>query len=70
MRTTKKTWQNVLYILVLMVAMCLLFRWYSTENSKRIEERCLNYALDSARQTALRIDGELTNALRPFRNYS
>ena len=70
MRTTKKTWQNVLYILVLMVAMCLLFRWYSTENSKQIEERCLNYALDSARQTALRIDGELTNALRRVRNYS
>ena len=70
MNEKKKTWQNVLFILILLAAICLLFRWYSTQNSQRIEYRSLNYAMDSARQTALRIEGELTNAVRRVRNYS
>ena len=70
MRTTKNTWQSVLYILILLAAVCLLFWWYSVTNSQRIERQNLNYAMDSARQTAQRIDGELTNALRRVRNYA
>ncbi len=70
MRTTKKTWQNVLYISILMAAVCLLFIWYSAMNSRRIEECNLNYAMDSARQTVLRIESELLNASRRIRNYT
>ena len=70
MHAAKRNWQNVLYILVLLAAICLLFLWYTTMNSQRIEHRSLSYAMDSARQTSLRIDGELTNALRRVRNYT
>ena len=70
MNKTKKSWQNVLYVLGLLAAICLLFGWYSTTNSKRIEIRNLNYAMDSARQTTLRIHGELLNAERRVGNYA
>ncbi len=70
MRTAKRTWQNVLYILILIAAMCLLFSWYSATNSRSIENRSLNYAMDSARQAAHSIDNELTNGLRRVRNYA
>ncbi len=70
MRTTKKTWQNILCILVLLAAVFILFRWYSYSNSDRIEHQNLNYAMDSARQSALRINGELTNAQRRVGNYA
>ena len=70
MSITKKLWQNVLYIVILLVAIVLLFRWYSAANSRRIENRNLNYALDSSRQTALRIDSEFSNALQRARNYA
>ena len=70
MRETKRSWQNVLYILILLAAICLLFHWYSSANSQWIELRNLNYAIDSAQQTALRIDSELTNAQRRVRNYA
>ena len=70
MHVVKKTWRNVLYICVLLAAVVLLFQWYSTTNSRQIEDRNLNYALDSARQTALRIDSEFSNALLRIRNYA
>ena len=54
MRTAK--WQNILYIFLLLAAIFLLFQWYSATNSRQIEERNLNYAMDSARQAALRLD--------------
>lgn len=37
MRTQSKTWQNVLYICILLAAICLLFQWYSTANRQRIK---------------------------------
>lgn len=70
MSTTKKTWQNVLYILILLAAIFLLFRWYSVSNKRQIEERNLNYATDSARQTAQGISNEFANAERRVRNYA
>ena len=70
MNTTKRTWQNVLYILLLLAGFFLLFRWYSVSNKRQIEERNLNYALDSARQTTLGISNEFTNAGRRVRNYA
>ena len=70
MRAEKKTWQNVLYILILLAAVCLLFRWYAAANSKRIENQNLTYAMDSARQTASRIESEFNNALLRLHNYA
>lgn len=70
MRTMRKTWQNVLYIALLLAGIFLLFWWYSSQNSQRIENQNLNYAMDSARQTARRIDGELANGQRRMRNYA
>ena len=68
MRTAK--WQNIIYIFLLLAAIFLLFQWYSATNSRQIEERNLNYAMDSARQAALRLDSELLNGLRRVRNYA
>ncbi len=70
MHTTKKSWQNVLYIGILLAGICLLFYWYSSTNSQRIEDQNLNYAMDSARQTTLRINSELINAQRRVHNYA
>ncbi len=70
MRTTKKTWQNVLFICILLAAIVLLFRWYATANSRRIERQNLNYAMDSADQTAKRVESEFNSALLRLRNYA
>ncbi|MCM1538212.1 MAG: response regulator [bacterium] len=70
MNSSKKTWQNVLYLLILLFAIILLFRWYSVSNRKQIEERNLNYAMDSARQTTMGISNEFINAGRRVRNYA
>ncbi|MCM1040305.1 MAG: response regulator [Ruminococcus sp.] len=70
MSTTRKTRQNIGYILILLAAVLLLFHWYSVSNRQRIEERNLNYALDSARQTTLGISNEFTNAVRRVSNYA
>ena len=70
MRTAKRTWQNILLILVLLAAICLLFQWYSSANRRRIEKQNLNYAQDSTRQTTQRIASEFNNALLRVRNYA
>ena len=70
MHTTKKTWQYVLYICILLAAISLLFQWYSTTNSRRIEKQNLNYAMDSAEQMSRRIESEFNNALLRVRNYA
>ncbi|MCM1286578.1 MAG: response regulator [Acetobacter sp.] len=68
MRTQKKSWQNIAFILFLLVMIFLLFQWYSIANSNRIEKQNLNYAMDSVHQTAAGIDNEFTNAQRRVRN--
>ena len=70
MRTTKKTWWNALCVCALLAAIFLLFRWYSTANSQRIERQNLNYAMDSAGQTAGRVESEFNSALLRLRNYA
>ncbi|MCM1107414.1 MAG: response regulator [Blautia sp.] len=67
MNATRKQWQNIVYILILLIAVIVLFRWYSVSNQRQIEERNLNYAMDSARQTALGISNEFANAGRRVR---
>lgn len=51
MYATKKTWQNVLYICILLTVVCLLFGWYSRSNRQRIEQQNLEYAVNTAEQT-------------------
>ncbi len=65
----QKTLQGM-NILVLLLAIIMLFYWYSTENSKRIEKQNLNYAMDAARQTVVHIDIEFNNALNRVSTYS
>ena len=65
----QKTLQGM-NILVLLLAIIMLFYWYSTENSKRIEKQNLNYAMDAAQQTVVHIDIEFNNALNRVSTYS
>ncbi len=55
---------KVIYVILLIIAIIILFRWYATQNRSRMEERNKNYAADSARQIANKIDDELSNALK------
>ena len=70
MKNAKKTWKNVGYVLVILILVILLFQWYSRTNKERITTQNLNYAMDSAHQTAGRIEGELWNAAQRVRTYS
>ncbi|MCM1143152.1 MAG: response regulator [Blautia sp.] len=70
MNTSRRPLQNVAYLSVLLVLILMLFRWYSVSNRQQIEERNLNYALDSARQTTMGISNEFINAGRRVRNYA
>jgi len=69
MRERKKTTQGIA-VLMLLITIILLFYWYSTENSKRIERQNLNYASDTANQTVVHIDIELRNALNRVNTYA
>ena len=64
MNRTEKSWRHIVLAFALLLAVIALFQWYSRTNSDRIETRNLNYAMDSARLTASRIEGEFTNALQ------
>ena len=70
MHTSKKTWRNVILILILLGAILALFRWYSVANSRRIEKQNLNYAIDSTRKSAQSLGSELLNAQRRIYNYA
>ena len=66
----RKSLQEIIYVLFLILAIIILFCWYTTQNSKRMEKRNKNYAADSARLTALKIDEELNNALNLVNTYT
>ncbi len=70
MHIPKKNWKNIVYICILLAGICLLFQWYSATNRRRIENQNLNYAMDSADQTARRIKGEFHSAQLRMRNYA
>ncbi len=61
---------RLVFIPVLFLVILILFRWYSGENSKRIEEQNRNYAADSARQIADHVEDELSNGLSRIRTYA
>ncbi len=66
----KKSLQDISYVLFLLTAIILLFFWYTSQNSRRMEERNKSYAADSARSTAVKIDEELNNALDLITTYA
>lgn len=70
MKNRKKLAQEVICVVVLMAAMIVLFQWYTTQNSMRMEDRNKNYAADSARQTTTRIDEQMNNALELINTYA
>ena len=57
-------------VLLVLTVIIMLFLWYTVQNKKNIEEQNKNYAADSARLAALRIDGEMTNALNLINTYA
>ncbi|MCM1159490.1 MAG: response regulator [Bacteroidales bacterium] len=66
----KKVLQDIVYVLFLLIAVVILFCWYTAQNSKRMEERNKNYAADSARMKTTQIDEELDNALSRIKTYA
>lgn len=70
MKGRKKTLQKVGYVLLLLAAIIMLFHWYATQNSRRMEERNKNYAADSAHLKATQIDDELSSALNLINTYT
>lgn len=66
----KKSIPQVGYVLFLLIAIIILFQWYTTRNQERIEERNKNYAADSAQLKAVQIDDELSNALSRINTYA
>ena len=67
---SKKSPKDIAYALFLLLAIILLFIWYTSQNSRRMEERNKSYAADSARSTAVKIDEELNNALDLITTYA
>ncbi|EOT24297.1 hypothetical protein C805_02509 [Eubacterium sp. 14-2] len=58
----KKSLQGMAYVFVLLIAVIILFQWFTTNNSRRMIERNKNYAADSAHLTADKVDEKLKNA--------
>lgn len=50
--------------------MVILFCWYTNQNSIHVEERNKSYASDSARQTMIRINEKMNNALALITTYA
>ena len=55
---------------LLLMGMIASFFWFTYQNQLRILEQNKNYAADSAKQMARRIEGEFDNALQRIRNYT
>ncbi len=66
----KKSLQKISYVILLLVAIVILFGWYTSQNRSRMIERNKNYAADSARLKALQIDEELNNAQNLVNTYA
>ncbi|MCM1063201.1 MAG: response regulator [Eubacterium sp.] len=66
----KKILQKILYVVLLLIAIIILFQWYTTQNRKRMEDRNKSYASDSARQMSDEINEKLNNALDLIDTYA
>ncbi|MDE6852438.1 MAG: sensor histidine kinase, partial [Lachnospiraceae bacterium] len=67
---SKKLIQEVIYVIILIIAIVILFGWYTVQNRHRMIERNKNYASDSARVMAMQIDDELNNAKNLINTYA
>lgn len=67
---TRKPVLEIIHVLPLIVAVAILFCWYTAQNQKRMVDRNKSYAADSARIKAAQIDDELRNALLRLSTYS
>ncbi len=68
MKQQKKIWQPVIYALFCLIAVLVMFYFYTTQNKARIQEQNRVYAEDSARQTVKSIESEFDNALQRIQN--
>lgn len=66
----KKSLQEAAYVAFLLIAIIVLFQWYTVSNKERIQARNKNYAADSAQLKAVQIDGELKNAVNRISIYA
>lgn len=66
----KNLLQRISLVFFLLVAIAAMFFWYTTENSRRMEERNKNYAADSARMKSEQIDEQLNNAKSRINTYA
>ncbi|MDE7045544.1 MAG: hybrid sensor histidine kinase/response regulator, partial [Acetatifactor sp.] len=62
--------QKIIYMVLLLIAVIVLFHWYTTQNRKRMEDRNKSYASDSAYHMAEHIDEKLNNALDLIKTYT
>lgn len=62
--------QEIIYAVLLLVAIIFLFFRFSLQTSSRIEEQNKAYASDSARMKSKQIDDELNNALSQINTYA
>lgn len=67
---SRKSIQEIIFVLPLLAVVIILFCWYTEKNSRRMIERNKNYAADSAHLKAAQIDDELNNAQLRVRTYS
>ena len=65
----KKSFQDIVIVIFLLIAVVILFCWYTNQNSIHVEERNKSYASDSARQTMIRINEKMNNALALITTY-
>ncbi len=66
----RKSLQEIVYVIFLLVAIILLFFWFTERNSRRMEAQNKDYAADSARMKSVQIDDELSNALSRIETYA
>lgn len=66
----KKSFQDIIIVIFLLVAVVILFCWYTAQNSVRMEQRNKSYAADAARQTMTRINEKMNNALALITTYA
>ncbi len=59
----KKTLQEIVSVMILLVAIIVLFQWYTTQNRERIGERNKNYAADAAQIKAVHFEKKVQNHL-------
>lgn len=70
MRRKRKTLQEMVYVMLMLVAIIVMFQWYTAQNTIRMEERNKSYASDSTKQMAGRIDENFENALDSINMYT